>query len=68
MLSMVARHFSSSAFSLQITRSFDAARILTMACIATVADAVVCHVMHIVPIHWALRSRLASFASNRFVW
>jgi hypothetical protein len=41
MLSMVARHFSSSAFSLHITRSFDAARILTMACIATVADAVV---------------------------
>ena len=40
LLQMLARHFSCAALSLKITRSFDAARILTTGCIAIVADAV----------------------------
>jgi hypothetical protein len=39
-LNLVCRHFSVASLSLKVTRSFDAARILTMAAIATVADAV----------------------------
>lgn len=40
LLNMVTQHYTSSVFSLKLTRSFDAARILTMSCIAAVADAV----------------------------
>jgi hypothetical protein len=32
LLEMVARHFSAASLSLRITRSFDAARVITMAC------------------------------------
>ena len=39
LINHVCRHFCAASLSLQVTRSFDAARILTMACIATVADA-----------------------------
>ena len=40
LLHLVTRHFSAAAFSLRVTSSFDAARILTMAAVAMVADAV----------------------------
>lgn len=40
LLNVVSQHFSCAALSLHVSRSFDAARILTMACVATVADAV----------------------------
>jgi hypothetical protein len=40
LLELIGRHYCSSSLSLRVTRSFDAARIVTMACIATVADAV----------------------------
>ena len=38
---LVARHFAASALSVKVTRSFDATRILTMACMSAIADAVV---------------------------
>lgn len=41
LLEHLARHFVSSALSIKISRSFDASRILTMASIATIADAIV---------------------------
>ena len=40
LLSVVAQHFASASLSLRLTRSFDAVRILVMACIVTVADAI----------------------------
>ena len=41
LLELIGRHFTSAALSIRATRSFDAARLVTMACIATVADVVV---------------------------
>jgi hypothetical protein len=38
---LLGRHFAASALSIKVTRSFDATRILTMACMAAIADAVV---------------------------
>ena len=40
LLHLLGRHYSAASLSLRVTRSFDAARLLTLACIATVADAV----------------------------
>jgi hypothetical protein len=40
LLNLVAQHFAAAALSLRATRSLDAVRILTMACIAAVSDAV----------------------------
>ena len=40
LLDNIAQHFCAAALSLRLTRSFDAVRILTMASIATIADAV----------------------------
>lgn len=40
LLQMITRHFACAALSLRLTRSFDAARILTMGCVAVIADAV----------------------------
>ena len=37
---MVCRHFAASAMSLDLTRAFDATRILTMSCMALLADTV----------------------------
>jgi len=37
---MVARHFTASAMSLDLTRAFDATRVLTMSCMAVLADTV----------------------------
>lgn len=37
LLEMVARHFSAASLSLRITRSFDAARVITMACMVSEA-------------------------------
>ena len=34
---LIARHFSAAALSIKVTRSFDATRILTMACMAALA-------------------------------
>jgi hypothetical protein len=39
-LMMVARHFTASAMSLDLTRAFDATRVLTMSCMAVLADTV----------------------------
>ena len=39
-IAMITRHFSACAFSVPIDRSFDARRILTMACISSITDAV----------------------------
>ena len=39
-LHIVAQHFSCASLSLRLTRSFDAVRILTMAALSTIADAV----------------------------
>jgi len=36
LLNLVAQHFAAAALSLRATRSLDAVRILTMACIAAV--------------------------------
>ena len=41
LLQQVSRHFVCSSLSLMVTRSFDAVRLMTMAAIATVADATV---------------------------
>ena len=40
LINLVARHFAAASMSLRVTRSFDATRMLTMACMASVADAV----------------------------
>lgn len=37
---LLARHFAASSMSLAVTRSFDAARILTFGCMAAITDAV----------------------------
>jgi len=37
---LLARHFASASLSLKLTRSFDATRILTLGCMATIADVV----------------------------
>jgi hypothetical protein len=39
-MGLLCRHFVSASLSLKVTRSFDAVRMLTMACMATVADVV----------------------------
>jgi hypothetical protein len=39
-IAMLTRHFSLCCLSLKVSRSFDAARVLTLACMATIADAV----------------------------
>ena len=39
LLNQVCRHFLAAVFSLRVTRSFDAARLVTMGCILAVADA-----------------------------
>lgn len=40
MLNLVCRHFCTASLSLKVSRSFDASRILCMACMVCVADAV----------------------------
>lgn len=40
LLSMVCRHFAACCFSIRVTRSFDAVRLVVVACLATLADAV----------------------------
>jgi hypothetical protein len=40
LLSMVCRHFAACCFSIRVTRSFDATRLVVVACLATLADAV----------------------------
>ena len=39
LLSMICRHFAACAFSIRVTRSFDAVRLVVVACLATLADA-----------------------------
>eukprot|EP00959_Pyramimonas_sp_CCMP1952_P417143 8739868-Pyramimonas_sp.AAC.1 len=39
LLNQCARHYAAAALSLKVTRSFDGARILTMAAMAAVSDA-----------------------------
>jgi hypothetical protein len=39
-LHLISRHYAAAALSLNVTRSFDACRILTMACMSAVADSV----------------------------
>ena len=40
LLNMVCRHFACCCFSIRVTRSFDAVRLVVVACLATLADAV----------------------------
>ena len=40
LLNMVCRHFAACCFSIRVTRSFDAVRLVVVACLATLADAV----------------------------
>lgn len=40
LLSMVCHHFAACCFSIRVTRSFDAVRLVIVACLATIADAV----------------------------
>ena len=40
LINMVCRHFAACCFSIRVTRSFDAVRLVTVACLATIADAV----------------------------
>ena len=54
LLELLARHFTSSVFSLRVTRSFDAARIVTMACIATLSDCILRKVASDVPSQFSL--------------
>lgn len=49
LLKEVGRHYAAAALSLKVTRSFDAARILTMASMTAVADAVLRAVAHDIP-------------------
>lgn len=37
---MISRHFAAASLSLKVTRSFDAVRMLTMSCLAALADVV----------------------------
>ena len=37
---MVCRHFTAASMSLDLTRAFDATRVLTMSCMAVLADTV----------------------------
>ena len=45
LLSLMSRHFAACCFSIKVTRSFDAVRLVVVACLATLADAV----MRIIP-------------------
>ena len=60
LLSATARHFCACAMSLQVSRSFDATRILTLACMATIADAVLrkeaCDVPSTLSLHYSGRA------------
>lgn len=40
MQDLVSRHFAAASLSLKVTRSFDAVRMLTMSCLAALADVV----------------------------
>ena len=40
MLDLVTRHYSAAVFSLRVTRSFDAARVLTLSCLTCLADVI----------------------------
>lgn len=37
---LISRHFAAASLSLKVTRSFDAVRMLTMSCLAALADVV----------------------------
>ena len=57
LLHLITRHYVSSSLSLRMTRNFDAIRILTMASIATVTDAVMrkkaCDIPSILSLHYS---------------
>ena len=57
LLNVVAQHFAAASLSLRLTKSFDAVRILVMACIATIADSVMrvvaCDVSSQLSLHYA---------------
>ena len=38
LLHLITRHYCATTMSLKVTRSFDGARIVTLACIAAIAD------------------------------
>ena len=54
LLDLVSRHYAAASLSIRTTRSFDAARIITFACIATVTDAVIRRVACDVPSQFSL--------------
>ena len=61
LLAMLSRHFATTALSVKITRSGDAIRMLTFACMATVADAVMrkiaCDIPSQVSLHYSGRAK-----------
>ena len=54
LLDLVSRHYAAASLSIRTTRSFDAARIITFACIATVTDAVIRRIACDVPSQFSL--------------
>jgi hypothetical protein len=54
LLNLVSRHYAAASLSIRNTRSFDAARIITFACIATVTDAVIRRIACDVPSQFSL--------------
>ena len=56
LLHLITRHYVASSLSLRMTRNFDAVRILTMASIATVTDAVIrkkaCDIPSMLSLHY----------------
>ena len=43
LVSLLASHLGAAALSLRVTRSFDAARIVTLGCLTAIADALARH-------------------------
>jgi hypothetical protein len=57
LIHMLSRHFAASSLSLKVTRSFDATRLLTMSCMAALADVVMrvqaCDIPSQLALHYA---------------
>lgn len=54
LLNLLAKHFSVAALSVKYTRSGDAARILTISCMAAVADSLMRKIASDIPSHYSL--------------
>jgi hypothetical protein len=54
----VFRHFTAVAMSVELTRSLDATRVLTSACMAAIADAIVRHTAWDLPCRFTLHMQV----------